>query len=333
MNADRFEALPVAIDAQGRWLSLPASQALLATGASSSQQDATALERGDLVPDRDFSGAVDVVFPLLHGPYGEDGTVQGLLELLDLPYVGAGVAASAVGMDKDLMKSVFAQHGLPVLPCAVIRRAAWELDRPHILERLATMPGLPAFVKPANMGSSVGVSRCDRATDLAEAIDEAFHYDLKVLVEQGVPGYREIECGVLGNDAPRASVAGEIVPLGTFYDYASKYTDGRAQLKIPADLRPETAASVRGMAVAAFEAIDAAGMARVDFLVSPDETAIWLSEINTIPGFTPLSMYPLLWQASGVSYPELIDQLVELALEKHAQKARLVRQRDYTHGA
>jgi D-alanine-D-alanine ligase len=270
---------------------------------------------------------VDVVFPLLHGPYGEDGTVQGLLELLDVPYVGAGVAASAVGMDKALMKSLFDQAGLPVLRHAVVRQRQWIRGRDAMLRQLLDDPGVPCFVKPANMGSSVGVTCCSAASDLGPALDRAFAYDLKVLVEKGVRGYREIECGVLGNDEPRVSVPGEIVVPSGFYDYRAKYTEGAARLQVPADLRLETCRELQSISFQAFAAIDAAGMARVDFLVSPDQSEIWLSEINTIPGFTPLSMYPLLWQASGISYAELVQCLVDLALERHAEKSRLQRDR------
>jgi D-alanine-D-alanine ligase len=321
----RFDVVPMAIGQDGRWLPAGTSQALLTSGVQGDETDT--VQSTALVPDASIGSTVDVVFPLLHGPFGEDGTVQGLLELLGVPYVGAGVAASAVGMDKALMKSLFAQAGLPVLNYAVVRAAQWERDRIGVSRRLSEVPGFPCFVKPANMGSSVGVSRCDRPDDLVTALDRAFSYDLKVLVEKGVPGYREIECGILGNEEPRASVPGEIIVSGEFYDYHAKYTDGVARLQIPADVRPETARAIQLIALQSFSAIDAAGMARVDFLVSPDESEIWLSEINTIPGFTPLSMYPLLWQASGVSYAELINQLVELALERHAAKARLNRNR------
>jgi D-alanine-D-alanine ligase len=279
------------------------------------------------VPDANIGAVVDVVFPLLHGPFGEDGTVQGLLELLNVPYVGAGVAASAVGMDKVLMKSLFAQHGLPVLPYSVVRRAQWERDRRSVLRNILDMPGLPCFVKPANMGSSIGVSRCDGDADLEPAIERALSYDLKVLVEHGVPGYREIECAVLGNDEPEVSVPGEILIQSTFYDYHTKYTDGEAGLQVPAKVQVDTAKKLQALSREAFMAIDAAGMSRVDFLVSPDESEIWLNEINTIPGFTPFSMYPQLWQASGVPYAELVSRLVDLALERHEDKARLRRDR------
>ena len=329
LDPARFEVLPLAIGRDGRWLPAPASHALFMPGsaAPTSTDDVAPPGTGELVPAPGLSSTVDVVFPLLHGPYGEDGTVQGLLELLDLPYVGAGVAASAVGMDKALMKGLFQQYGLPVLSYAVVKRPEWGRGREAVSRRLLDAPGLPCFVKPANMGSSIGVSKVETPAALGPALDLAFSYDTKVLVEQGVPGYREIECAVLGNDDPAVSVPGEISMNADFYDYRTKYTDGAANLVIPAAVRSETARTLQALSLRAFEAIDAAGMARVDFLVSHDESAIWLNEINTIPGFTPFSMYPLLWQASGLPYPELIARLVDLALERHAARAELRRDR------
>jgi D-alanine-D-alanine ligase len=327
LDPARFDVLPMAIGRDGRWLALEQSRALL----SADTADAAEFERPaagtSLVPAATLTGAIDVAFPLLHGPFGEDGTVQGLLELLDVPYVGSGVAASAVGMDKALMKALFLQQDLPVLPHATIRAHHWQHDREAILQRLALKPGLPCFVKPANMGSSIGISKVETPAQLAPALDIAFAYDLKALVEHGVPGYREIECAVLGNEMPEVSVPGEIIVDAAFYDYETKYTDGAAGLRVPADVQPETERRLRRLAQAAFAAIDASGMARVDFLVAPDESEIWLNEINTIPGFTPYSMYPLLWQASGISYPELIARLVELALERHDARSALRRDR------
>jgi D-alanine-D-alanine ligase len=332
LDPGRYDVVPVAIGHDGRWLPLATSQALLTTGSTMESQSVSEPELGSadggtLVPTDEFSTSVDVVFPLLHGPFGEDGTVQGLLELMDVPYVGAGVAASAVGMDKVLMKDLFRQHDLPVLPFTVIHKRRWLRQRASLLARLGEVSAPPYFVKPANMGSSIGVSRVDTVDELEPAIDEALRYDLKVLVEQGVPGYREIECAVLGNDEPAVSVPGEILIHSRFYDYYTKYTDGEAGLAVPARVRPETARTLQSLAARAFEAIDCAGMARVDFLVSPDEDAIWVNEINTIPGFTPYSMYPLLWQASGVPYPELVNRLVALGIERHAERAELQRDR------
>lgn len=330
LDPARFAVLPMAIDRDGRWLSPARSQQLLLPAPAGEPQPVAkggADEVYDLVPADTLAGQVDVVFPLLHGPFGEDGTVQGLLELLDVPYVGAGVAASAVGMDKALMKALFAQHGLPVLPYQAIAAHQWERTRDEVRARALRAIGLPCFVKPANMGSSIGISKVNVPEQLEVALDLAFTYDLKVLVEQGVPGYREIECAVLGNDDVAVSVPGEIKIAGDFYDYRTKYSDGAAALQVPAEVRPATAERLRQVAGEAFQAIDAAGMARVDFLVAPDESEIWLNEINTIPGFTPYSMYPILWQASGLSYRALIVRLVELALERHARRSRLQRQR------
>lgn len=325
LDPARFEVLPMAIGRDGRWLAAADSAHLLADTAGT-HEDAGP-RGGALVPAETLTGAVDVIFPLLHGPFGEDGTVQGLLELLGVPYVGAGVAASAVGMDKALMKALFLHADLPVLPYALVHDHAWRADRAAVLQRLALKPGFPCFVKPANMGSSVGISRVDAAAELAPALELAFSYDMKVLVEHGVPGYREIECAVLGNEEPAVSLPGEIRIEGRFYDYRTKYTDGAAGLQAPVEVRPETARALQRLSLGAFAAIDAAGMARVDFLVAPDESEIWLNEINTIPGFTPFSMYPLLWQASGLPYPELIARLVELAIDRHDRRAVLHRDR------
>ena len=325
LDPERFEVLPMAIGRDGRWLPLESSQALLgAAGVAQSDEEQAG---GELVPAVTLTGAVDVIFPILHGPFGEDGTVQGLLELLGVPYVGAGVAASAVGMDKALMKALFAQQGLPVLPAFVVHAHQWRRDRDALVARALAQIGLPCFVKPANMGSSIGVSKVTASDELAAALDLALSYDLKVLVEQGVPGYREIECAVLGNEDPAVSVPGEILIESAFYDYQTKYTDGAAGLQVPAHVRPETASTLQRISLEAFSAIDCAGMARVDFLVAPDESAIWLNEINTIPGFTPYSMYPLLWRASGVPYPELIARLVELAMDRHQARGALRRER------
>ncbi|HXT35923.1 MAG TPA: D-alanine--D-alanine ligase family protein [Chloroflexota bacterium] len=328
LDPTRFEVVPVAIGRDGHWLSGARSQALLSSPSSEDLGAVLVPEGGGLVPDPNFGAAMDVVFPLMHGPFGEDGTVQGLLELLNIPYVGAGVAASATGMDKALMKALFLQAGLPVLPHAVIPRHAWERQPGRVLRTLSKSPGFPCFAKPSNMGSSIGISRVDTQDALGPALDLAFRYDLKVLVERGVPGYREIECGVLGNDEPEVSVPGEITMQGAFYDYHTKYTEGEAGLEVPARVRPATASALQMMAMTAFAAIDCAGMARVDFLVSPDESEIWVSEINTIPGFTPYSMYPRLWEATGVPYPDLIARLVDLALERHAARASLLRDRN-----
>jgi D-alanine-D-alanine ligase len=269
-------------------------------------------------PPAAVAPTLDVVLPLIHGPYGEDGTLQGLLELADLPYVGAGVLASAVGMDKATMKAVFRAHGLPVVPHLVVTEPEWAADPEGTARRVQAELRFPCFTKPANLGSSVGISKVTAADALPPAMAAAFAHDRKILVEQGVAG-REIEVSVLGNDAPEASVPGEILPGKDWYDYEAKYTEGLAKLLIPAPLTPALAAEFRRLAIAAFRAIDAAGLARVDFFLDGEER-IWVNEINTIPGFTRTSAYPRLWEASGLPYPTLIDRLIALALERHAAK-------------
>jgi D-alanine-D-alanine ligase len=265
---------------------------------------------------------LDVVFPVLHGPYGEDGTVQGLLELANVPYVGAGVMASSIGMDKAVMKVMFVARGLPVCAWKGFRRADWDGQRASVLDSLRTL-GFPVFVKPANLGSSVGISKVKREDELAPAIELALEFDRKVVVEAAVPDSREIECAVLGNDEPEASVPGEVIPSREFYDYEAKYLDDSSRTVIPAELSAADAAEVRRLAIEAFKAIDAAGMSRVDFLLSRANNGIYVNEINTIPGFTTISMYAKMWEASGVSYSALVDRLIQLALERHADKQRL----------
>jgi D-alanine-D-alanine ligase len=266
---------------------------------------------------------LDVIFPVLHGPYGEDGTIQGLLELANVPYVGAGVAASAIGMDKALMKVVFAARGLPVGDYRVVLKRDWERESDAIAADLEARLGFPMFVKPANLGSSVGISKAKTPSSLREAMDLAGSFDRKIVVEAAVPNAREIECAVLGNDEPQTSLPGEVIPSREFYDYEAKYLDEGSKTVIPADLPPALVDEVRRLSVAAFQAIDCSGMARVDFLLERDTGAIVLNEVNTIPGFTTISMYSKMWEASGVSYPALIDRLIELAVERHADKQRL----------
>ena len=330
IDAGKYEVLPVYLTPQGGWL--PGVEPGRLQAGHRPTADSTALLSSDpqqpgLIP---LSGtqvmgrevlAVDVVFPLLHGTYGEDGTVQGLLELANVPYVGSGVLGSAAGMDKDVMKTLFAAAGLPVVPHVMVRRRDWE-QRPGVVQdRVLQSLTLPVFVKPANLGSSVGISKVKDAGALPEALDLACQYDRRVLVEQGLE-CREFECSVLGNDEPKASVIGEIVPTREFYDYQAKYSDETSELRIPADIAAALADQLRAMAVTAFQAVDAAGLARVDFFLETETGKPYVNEINTLPGFTTISMYPKLWEAGGLSYPRLIDELVALALERHRDKQR-----------
>ena len=327
MPKDKYEIVPVAIGKDGRWLLGERAARMLngvrvreATGQLVVLADG---DRGlleiDLARGQQASERIDVVMPILHGTYGEDGTVQGLLELADVPYVGAGVAASAVGMDKVLMKALFQQAGLPVVDWAFYTRGEWRRDPERVRQQIEARFGYPCFVKPANLGSSVGVSKVHDAAELDGALALAARYDRKIIVERAVSA-REIECSVLGNDEPIASVPGEIVPSREFYSYEAKYLDEDSRLIIPAPLDDETTQVVQDLAVRAFKAIDCAGMARVDFFVDKDDGRVWVNEANTIPGFTKISMYPKLWEASGIPYPELIDRLIQLAIERHREK-------------
>jgi D-alanine-D-alanine ligase len=326
LDPERCEVLLVGIDKDGRWHMLPelpgrTSGELPAVTTESGHLVALPRDPGDsaLVADDGSRKEIDVVFPLLHGPYGEDGTIQGMLELAGIPYVGAGVLGSALGMDKAVQKVLFEKVGLPVVPHEVVHEREWEEDRESVEARAQGL-GLPLFVKPATLGSSVGITKVKRLDDLAAAIEEALSYARKALVEKSMEGFREIECAVLGNDDPVASVPGEIIPGAEFYDYRAKYIDEGTQLRVPADLDPAVTEEIQRMAVAAFQAIEAAGMARVDFFYrEPDDIVV--NEINTIPGFTHVSMYPKMWEASGLPYPELVDRLIELAIERH-QKER-----------
>jgi D-alanine-D-alanine ligase len=269
---------------------------------------------------------VDVIFPVLHGTFGEDGTIQGLLELADIAYVGAGVLGSSAGMDKDIMKSLFRAAGLPIVKHVTVLRSQFE-DEPKKIEKLVEGKlKYPVFVKPANLGSSVGISKAHDRKELAPAIAEAAKFDRKIVIEEGVGGKknkaREIECAVLGNDDPKASIAGEIVPCKEFYDYDAKYLAEGSELVIPAKLSKTEMKNVQKLAIAAFQAVDCTGLARVDFLMDPKSRKMFVNEINTMPGFTAISMYPKLWGATGVSYPDLIDQLIQLGIERHEDKKR-----------
>ena len=266
---------------------------------------------------------LDVVFPLLHGTFGEDGTIQGLFEMSGLAYVGAGVLGSALGMDKAAFKDVMRANGIPVVESILALRSEIESNMDRVIRRAEALSGYPLFTKPANLGSSVGISKCRNRSDLVEGLMEAALYDRRILIERGIDG-REIEVSVLGNSQPETSIPGEVVPAGDFYTYASKYIDNRSQLLIPAPISREKAEEIRELAVRSFKAIDCAGMLRADFLLDKDTGEVFLNEINTIPGFTQISMYPKLWEASGLSYPRLIDRLVELALERKLDRDRTI---------
>jgi D-alanine-D-alanine ligase len=264
----------------------------------------------------------EIIFPLLHGPYGEDGTIQGLLEIAGLPYVGCGVLASAVGMDKDVMKRLFMQAGLPVLPFRVVRSSEIPGSVDRLADNLEQDLGYPMFSKPANLGSSVGVCKIHSRHELADAVAFSAQFDRKVVIEKGIDA-RELECAILGNDSPQASIVGEIIPAREYYDYQAKYADPNSRLEIPAPIPADKAGEVRRIAVRAFELIDGSGLARVDFFMERGTGTIWLNEINTMPGFTPISMYAKLWAASGLGFPDLIRSLVRLGLERHAERMAL----------
>lgn len=327
LDPEKYEAVLIGITKDGRWLVGSSAQKMLPEVLKSGERvllppDPTSAA---LVPLTAASGhpsvSMDVVFPVLHGTFGEDGTVQGLLELAGLPYVGAGVLASAVGMDKDVQKRLFEQAGLPIVPYLAIRRPEWEQDRVKVLRQIKKKFRFPLFVKPATLGSSVGMTRVKAAYELTAAMDLAAEFALKIMVERAIKG-REIEVSILGNDEVRASIPGEIVPHREYYDYAAKYLEEGTRLVIPAPLTKKQAATFQDYAIRAFRAIDGTGMARCDFFLEGRSGRIFVNELNTIPGFTSISMYPKLWEASGLTYPQLIDRLIGLALELHREKAR-----------
>jgi len=361
IDKDKYEVVPIGITKDGRWLTSEHAENLLEgkpiheprhlrAGDPETTPAAAVLAQGEsvvvppepvhresgLVPFQTDSGLmrrasdrainVDVIFPVLHGTFGEDGTIQGLLELADIPYVGAGVLGSAAGMDKDIMKSLFIAAGLPIVKHVTILRGAWENDPKGTQKLIEKKLKYPVFVKPANLGSSVGISKAHDRKELGPAIEEAAKFDRKIVIEQGVGGKkgkaREIECSVLGNDEPKASVPGEIVPGKEFYDYTAKYLDEGSQLIIPAKLTKAETKKVQELAVKAFQAVDCSGLARVDFLMDPKTRKIYLNEINTMPGFTSISMYPKLWAATGLAYSDLIDRLIQLGIERHEDKKK-----------
>src|SRR6202790_1196562 len=361
IDKEKYEVVPIGITKDGRWLTAEHAENLLQgklmidprnlrAGDPETTPSAAVLARGEavvvppepvhrqtgLVPFQsdaamlrrasDRAINVDVIFPVLHGTFGEDGTIQGLLELADIPYVGAGVLGSAAGMDKDIMKSLFVAAGIPIVKHVTILRSAWENDSKQVQKRVESKLIYPVFVKPANLGSSVGISKAHDRKEIGPAMEEAARFDRKIVIEQGVGGAkekaREIECSVLGNDEPAASVPGEIVPGKEFYDYAAKYVDEGSQLIIPAKLTKAQTKKVQDLAIAAFKAVDCSGLARVDFLMDPKTRKIYLNEINTMPGFTAISMYPKLWAASGLAYADLIDRLIQLGIERHEDKKK-----------
>jgi D-alanine-D-alanine ligase len=365
IDKDKYEVVPIGITKDGRWLTAEHAEnlltgkllleprhlragdpettpaaAVLAQGASVVVPPEPVHRESGLVPFQtdaalmrrasDRAINVDVIFPVLHGTFGEDGTIQGLLELADIPYVGAGVLGSAAGMDKDIMKSLFMAAGLPIVKHVTILRSAWESNAKAAQKLIEKKLKYPVFVKPANLGSSVGISKAHNRKELGPAIEEAAKFDRKIVIEQGVGGKkgkaREIECSVLGNDEPVASVPGEIVPGKEFYDYTAKYLDEGSQLIIPAKLTKTETKKVQDLAVKAFQAVACSGLARVDFLMDPGPPSktrkIYLNEINTMPGFTSISMYPKLWAASGLPYADLIDRLIQLGIERHEDKKK-----------
>jgi D-alanine-D-alanine ligase len=321
LRAGDPEATPgAAVLATGKSVVVPPEPARRGAGLSPFQTEAN-LRRAS---DRAIN--VDVIFPVLHGTFGEDGTIQGLFELADIAYVGAGVLGSSAGMDKDIMKSLFRAAGLPIVKHVTVLRSQFEREPKKVQKLVESKLKYPVFVKPANLGSSVGISKAHDRKELGPAVAEAAKFDRKIVIEEGVGGKknkaREIECAVLGNDVPKASVAGEIVPCKEFYDYDAKYLAEGSELVIPAKLTKTEMKNVQKLAIAAFQAVDCTGLARVDFLMEPKSRKMFVNEINTMPGFTAISMYPKLWGATGVSYPDLIDQLIQLGIARHEDKKR-----------
>ena len=344
IDRDKYNVHLIGIDKSGHWHltddidKLAASGSVAALGndssASSSSVSMSLHHQGNLTPQlssqdqggRDVSPpALDAIFPVLHGTFGEDGTLQGVLEMAGIPYVGCGVAASALAMDKALAKKVFAAAGIPQAAYRAYRQSDWNRDQESIIQTIEDRLGYAVFVKPANLGSSVGISKAKDRDELIKAINHAFEFDTKIVVEDSMENCHEVECAILGNDDPEASILGEIIPGAEFYNYETKYIDDKSELVVPAPLDESTTERVRQMAIDAFLAIDGSGLARVDFFVHHETNEIFLNEVNTMPGFTPISMYPRLWAASGVPYEELIDRLIQLAIDEHNSKQSLKR--------
>lgn len=329
MNAidkTKFDVIPIYITTDGQWVK---GEKLTSSVQDVKQLQMTpdakailpvALNQAPAAKETNVSteDTIDVIFPLLHGPNGEDGTVQGLLELLNIPYVGNGVLASAAGMDKVIMKNLFAQAGLRQAKYVTFLKKEWQRNEEATYDKVENELGYPCFVKPANAGSSVGISKCKKREDIKQAFMDAFRYDRKIIVEEAIVG-REVEIGVIGNDEPICSVVGEIIPKNEFYDYQAKYEDGNTQLIIPANITEEQYKTIQQMAITAFRALDLSGLVRADFFLTQDGD-VYINEVNTMPGFTPFSMFPILWKHSGISYSELIEKLVQLAIERHQEK-------------
>ncbi|MFY0545099.1 D-alanine--D-alanine ligase [Brevibacillus sp. H7] len=332
VDSDKYELIPLYVQLDGNWIKgqpitgkLKGIDTLRLTEGNTSK--CAPAHAGEIVPVQKASPVfgigeeVDVIFPVVHGPNGEDGTIQGLLELANLPYVGAGVMASAVGLDKWMMKNVFAQAGLPQVKYIGVLRSQWERNQEEVVRRIEQELGYPCFVKPANMGSSVGISKAKNRAELLEAMNLAAKFDRRLIIEQFVKA-RELEIGVLGNEELLTSVVGEVIAAKEFYDYEAKYKGAGTELQIPAKIPQHVEQQIVEMAKQAYRALDASGLSRVDFFWDEENDQLYMNEVNTMPGFTPYSMYPMLFQASGISYSELIDRLVKLALDRHADKQR-----------
>ena len=325
LDLEKFDIHPIYITKEGTWvkgqqLTKPAESVKELVFSEENQVSPLALQRSNGAAQEGEIG-YDVIFPLLHGTNGEDGTVQGLLEILNLPYVGNGVLASSAGMDKVIMKNIFAQAGLPQVKYTWLIRSEWEENPEAAYEKVEVALGYPSFVKPANLGSSVGISKCTNREELEKAFVEAFQYDRKIIVEEGVTA-REIEIGVLGNDYPTCSVVGEIIAAKDFYDYTAKYADNKTEMVIPADVTQSQYEAISSMAITAFKSLDCSGLVRADFFLTK-EGQFYINEVNTMPGFTPFSMFPLMWKEAGVEYPELIEKLVKLAQERYEVKQKI----------
>jgi D-alanine-D-alanine ligase len=336
LDPTKYEAVPIGITKEGHWLAGAGAQKMLPEVLKTGQRVAMSADPSDtalISLDGEARGQkLDVIFPVIHGTFGEDGTMQGLLELAGLPFVGAGVLGSAIGMDKDVAKKLLQVAGIPVVPWIAVQRADWERNPKEIRRAVEKKFKYPVFVKPATLGSSVGMTKVHSRAELGPALDLAAEFAMKIMVERAVSA-REIEVSVLGNHDPQASVPGEIVPHREFYDYTAKYLEDGTQLLIPAKLKKSEIKKVQAMAVTAFRALELSGMARVDFFIEKRGGRIFLNEVNTIPGFTSISMYPKLWEANGIPFRELIGKLIDLALEQHREKARTKYQIELPEGA